>query len=498
MRKFLVLLVLAFSLFSFRCPCNCFSIVVGKKASYNGAVLFGHNEDDLGDDILRLWKIPEKRYNEEFKLLNGGKERAGESFSLVWIELKKQKVADTFLNQYGVGVASDACPSKIKGSKKGIIYFLRRLVAERAKSAREGVKIAGQLIEKHEYPQGRTLIIVDPNEGWLLHVIGGKHWLAWRVPDDAVATIPNFYTLKNLDIKNNKNVLSSEDIKKFARSEGLYNFSRDGKFNFAKVFSAEEAYKSEYNVNRQWRAIELLSGRKWPRKVGLPPYFKPSRKLSPQDLFRVLRDHYEGTELDLSNGYRNGSPNMSRKRPICYKTTKYSFVMELRSKLPGDIGNLIWFSPSRPDESPYIPIYFGIKQFKDPGMDNIPKVHSEILRRHFYPPPILRLKLSELFYYPFRVLASSVELNYIKRISLVRTKWDEVEHSFFSLQPYVENTAINIYRGKGEKEADNFLTDYVLGIMERVRLEAIRLIKYLSSFEEDKNREPEQNHISQN
>jgi len=497
MRKLLVLLVFAFSLFSLRCPCNCFSIIVGKKASYNGAVLFGHNEDDSGDGILRLWKIPERRYNEEFKLLYGGKERAGESLSLVWIELKEQKVADAFLNQYGVGVASDACPSKIKGNKGGIIYFLRRLVAERAKSARDGIKIAGELIEKHGYPQGRTLIIVDPNEGWLLHIIGGKHWLAWKVPDDAVATIPNFYTLKNLDMKNNKNVLSSEDIKEFARRKGFYNFPGNGKFNFAKVFSAEEAYKSEYNINRQWRAMELLSGRKWPRKPGLPPYFKPSRKLSPQDLFRILRDHYEGTELDLSNGYTVGSPNMNRTRPICYRTTKYSFVMELRVNLPGDIGNLIWFSPSRPDESPYIPIYFGTKQFKDAGLDNIPESHSKILKRHFYPSPILRLRLSELFYYPFWVLASSVELNYKKRISLVRAKWEEAEHSFFSLQPYIESTALGIYRGKGEKETDDFLTNYVLGTMERVRLETISLIKRFSSPEEDKKREPEQNQVPQ-
>ena len=486
MKKIIILSAL-FLFFTFQ-VFPCFTVVVGKKASYNGAVLFGHNEDDMGNGILRLWKFERKNYNEEFTLLNGDKEYIGRAASLLWIELKGQKVADTFLNEYGVALASDACPSKLKKGD-GIIYFLRRLVAEKARTAREGVQIAGALIEKHGYPEGRTLIIVDPNEGWFLHILGGKHWLAWRVPDDAVATIPNFYTLKEVNLEDRKNFMASEDIVKLAIEKGLYDPKKDGKFDFARVFSSKFSYEHPRNINRQWRALELLSGKKWPRKSGLPPYFKPDHKIKPQDIFRVLRDHYEGTDLDLTHGYRDGSPYRMNTRPICTYTTQYSFVMELRPGIPIEIGGLIWFAPTRPDSTPYIPLYFGISKFKEEYIGpRASTTHDEIKERHFNPSPSIELKRKYFFFHAFRILSDylNTDRNYLRRIDEVRKSINTLEKEYFALKPYVEKTALEIYRVKGDKEAKGFITSYVWGAMERARINTLCLIRKFSRSQVNK------------
>lgn len=466
----------------------CFSIVVGKDASYNGAVLFAHNEDDSGNDILRLWKVEARTYNEEFPLLYGGKERTAKAYSFLWIELKNQLVADTYVNEYGVAVASDACPSKIETKEEGIIYFLRRLVIERAKTAREGILIAGELIKKHGYPGGRTLIIVDPKEGWFLHILGGKHWLAWRVPDDAVATIPNFYTLKRVDLIDTSRFLASEDIIRLAIKKGLYNPERDGEFDFAKVFSNEFAYSTSRNVYRQWRAMELLSGKKYPRKPGLPHYFKSPKKISPNDLFRVLRDHYEGTDLYKVKNPERFSPHRMKARTICTYTTKYSFVLELRRKLPSSIGILMWFSPSRPGESPYIPIYFGVKNFGDEFVDREPQTHAEVLARHFNLSLNEILGIGNFFFYPFRALTDEVEKHYLEKISKVRNEWRKLEDYYWSVRPYVEESALKIYKEEGKEKAEEYLTNFVTGAMYMARRRALHLISSISRSEVNKKR----------
>ncbi len=479
--KFLLILALAFSLYP------CFSIVVGRKASYNGAVLFAHNEDDLGNDVLRLWKIERRIYNEKFPLLYGDKEQIGEAYSILWIELKNQFVADTYVNEFGVAVASDACPSKFGDSGKGILYFLRRIVAERAKSAREGVLLAGKLIKKHGYPSGRTLIIVDPEEGWFLHILGGKHWLAWRVPDDAVATIPNFYTLKKVNLNDSANFLASENVIKLAIEKGFYDPEKDGEFDFARVFSEEYAYNTSRNVYRQWRAMELLSGKKYPRKTGLPPYFKPAKKITPGDLFRVLRDHYENTDLYIRKNKRDFTPHTMKARTICAFHTRYSFVMELRNNLPMDIGTLMWFSPSRPGESPYIPIYFGVRTFGDELIGRKPASHREVLTFHFNLEPSEVMGVTNFFYYPFKVLTDQLEKDYLKKIPRIRQEWKALEEYYFSVLPYVEKTALRIYRERGKEEADKFLTNFVTGAMYMARRKALHLIEAISGTKVNKN-----------
>ncbi len=133
-------------------------------------------------------------------------------------------------------VASDNCPSredKPELTDGGIGYMLRRLVAERARTAREGVLLAGKLVERFGYiDSGRTYIIADPDEGWLFCVVNGKHWLARRVPDNEVAMVANTYTIRAVNLRNKANFLASADIVDYAKSRGWYDPQTDGPFDF--------------------------------------------------------------------------------------------------------------------------------------------------------------------------------------------------------------------------------------------------------------------------
>ena len=173
--------------------------------------------------IVNHHKVPRRSYpaGATVMLRNGGSlEQVKETWAYIWSEMPGMSFSDSYVNEWGVTVASDNCPSredKPELTDGGIGYMLRRLVAERAKTAREGVLLAGELVERFGYvDSGRTYIIADPKEGWLLCVVNGKHWLARRVPDDEVAMVANTYTIHEVILSNKANFLASADIVDYA------------------------------------------------------------------------------------------------------------------------------------------------------------------------------------------------------------------------------------------------------------------------------------------
>ena len=366
MRKSAILIIVIFLaswLFAGDDDLNCFTIVTGREASADGSVLLAHNEDDVGRLLVNIHKVPagEHRRSEVLPMKSGvALPQAGATPGLLWLEIPGTDFADSYVNEHGVAITSDACPSREdKGelSEGGIGFSLRRLVAERAKTAREGVRIAGELISRFGYnAPGRTYIIADPVEGWLLHAVKGKHWVARRVPDKEVAVIANRYTITRIDLDDKDHFQGSSDIIEYAVHRGWYNPQKDGEFDFAKTYSDPAAYADMRNIMRQWRGCDLLAAKRPKLDDPLPFSFKPDRKFRLRDLFKVLRDHYEGTKHDLSDRYRNGTPNSGKNRTICTESTQYAFVAHLRSIALRD-RPVLWLALRRPDSNAFSPWY---------------------------------------------------------------------------------------------------------------------------------------------
>lgn len=148
----------------------------------------------------------------------------------------------------------------------------------------------------------------------------------------------------------------------------------------------------------------------------------------------------------------------------------------------------MWFSPSRPGESPYIPIYFGIKNFGDEFIGREPVSHKEVLAQHFSMSSDEILNISKFFYYPFRALSEEVDKHYLQRISRVRNEWQKLEAYYWSVRPYVEESALRIYKEEGKDKAEEYLTNFVTGAMYMARRRALRLISNISSSKVNKKR----------
>jgi len=459
---------------------NCYTIVAGKKATADGSVLLAHNEDDGGRLLVNILKVQaqERRRGEMLTLKEGAVlPQAGSTAGMLWLEIPGSDFADSYVNEFGVAVTSDACPSREdKGelTEGGIGYNLRRLVAERARTARDGVRIAGELLTRFGYNSpGRTYIIADSSEGWLLHAVRGKRWVARRVPDDEVAVIANRYTITHVDLGDSHNFQGSPDIVEYAAHRGWYDPQKDGTFDFARSYSDPDDYTAMGNVMRQWRGLGLLA-KKPPRlEDPLPFSFKPDRPVRPRDLFRVLRDHYEGTKHDSSDRYRNGSPNSGENRTICTDMTQYAFVAHLRGWLPAEIASVVWIAGRRPDSNAFSPWYV--------SLDSVPRGSSRegpeaAWKSHFLPLPPQALEDPALSFNTYDRLSEEVDRQYRKRIEIVQKVWRNFEEFLFDdLKDHEKEFA---YLLKGNKAiARHLIYNYIHGLEYRKWFMAAELLK---------------------
>ncbi len=341
-------------------PCQgCFSIVVGKEASADGYVIIAHNEDDTSPQVVNHHKVPRKEYSagETVTLYNGGKlEQVEQTWAFIWSEMPGMLFSDSYINEWGVSVTSDNCPSredKPEITDGGIGYMLRRLIAERAKTAREGVLLAGKLVERFGYADsGRTYVICDPDEGWLFCVVNGKHWLAQRVNDNEVAMVANTYTIRKVDLSDGSRFLACADIITYAQSRGWYNAEKNGPFDFAAVYANPMSASHPSNIGRHTAGLSYVLAKPVSPGAALPFSVVPRRKIVAGDLMQILRHDSSPAEGPAELG-----------RPICSEATQTSFVAQLRRSVPLDTGIVYWICLASPRTSVYIPFHFGISDF---------------------------------------------------------------------------------------------------------------------------------------
>ncbi len=351
---------------------DCFTILVGKNASSDGSVLIAHNEDDLNDhNFVDLHKVPRIRHSagEKQIFLNGtdSLDEVTETYSYFWITGSKY-AEEQYLNEWGVALTSNSSQSKVLDGNGRIDHNLRRIVIERARTAKEAVRLAGWIVERFGYASsGRIYSIADPNEAWVFEVVNGKHWIARRVPDDEVVIIPNYYVIDAFRKPDTTDFLSSPDIIEYAVAHGWHDPQRDTAFNFRKAYCHRNRYDAVWNVARKWAILNLMSERQYRYDDVFPFSIKPRQKVSAQMLFALLGNHYEGTGFEpklFLNGYphRRSGLRVSDTLTVCNLYNDWSSVTQLRNYLPAGIGNIIWLAPRYPCLQPFIPWYYGIAQ----------------------------------------------------------------------------------------------------------------------------------------
>ena len=281
---------------------------------------------------------------------------------------------------------------------EGIDYgSLIYIALERCKTAREAIKCMTDLVAEYGYASsGETFSIADPNEVWLMELIGkgkvekGAVWVATRIPDDCIAAHANQARFTTINFKDKENWMWSKDVVKFARKQGYYTGKKDEDFNFQEAYAPYDFSGLYVCEARVWsffrkysddmdRYFDFASGKTFVETGGkyagerMPLYIKPNHKVSAQALKDCMRDQYEGTPLDITQGPDAGPWNSKLRygslgfkldsvqywfeRPIATQQTAWSFVAQMRGYESAKAGGILWFGVDDAATSLYVPFY---------------------------------------------------------------------------------------------------------------------------------------------
>ena len=475
---------------------GCSTVLVGKKAAVTGEVLLGHNEDNEGRLVVACYRMPRLKHAPgEMITAEEGKAKIPQvtetAAFLLWETIAEWKASysDDFVNEYGVAVVSDSCwPSKeLHGEllEGGIGYALRRIIAERAKTAREGVDIAAALVDRYGYADsGRTYIIADKNEGWLFEVVMGKHYVARRVADDEVAFIPNWFTIREVDFRDKGRWIVSPDLVSYAAERGWFTPKAPGDasgFDFAKAYMSPEMYdthwkitkdpRQDYNVLRHKYALDMITGQTFGYGQDYPFAVKPSRKMGLADLMALFRTHYEGKP-----DYRTTSPANSPHSlaTICASETQESLIVQFRENPDFTV---VWWTAGRPCTSVYVPWYLGIQRVPDGYGWKDP---VEAMAGHFKPSEADLSHNPERAWWAFMDLQNALEPRYFGEakgqearvfagidVQAVQKRWRQLEKECLNRQKAVEAEAVAVGK-KGGAAARDSLTRYTVDQAKKV------------------------------
>ncbi|MBN1845842.1 MAG: membrane dipeptidase [Sedimentisphaerales bacterium] len=440
----------------------CFSIVVGKQASAEGYVIMAHNEDDDAPQIVNHHKVARQRHRPGTKvhLRNGGTlDQVEQTWAYLWSQMPGMPYSDSYVNEWGVCITSDNCPSREDQPEitdGGIGTLLRRLVAQRARTARAGVMLAGTLVERFGYiDSGRTYIISDPQEGWLFCVVQGKHWLARRVPDHQVAMVANTYTIRQVDVADRDHVLASDDIMTYAIQRGWYNPQADGPFDFAAAYANPRVAAQPSNQGRLWRGLDYVTAEPIEYGSVLPFSLTPRHKVKLFNIMQVLRHAGEGTATSTS-----ATCPPERSCNICSEATQTSFVVQLRPDVPRDIGIVYWTCLGPPETSFFIPFPLGISTFPAGYAAQTerpsPAFYDAKVRAAFHPDPLQAFWTFANFREKARRMPSGIKARLGEQAR-------KLEQSALQLQSSIDRAAQELYP-KDKNAAAQLLTNFSRGI----------------------------------
>ena len=287
-------------------------------------------------------------------------------------------------------------------SGEGIDYgSLIYIALERCKTAREAIQCMTDLVAEYGYASsGETFSIADPNEVWLLELIGkgkvekGAVWVATRVPDDCIAAHANQARFTTINFKDKANWMWSKDVVSFARKQGYFQ-GKDKDFNFQEAYAPYDFSGLYVCEARVWsffrhfsddmdKYLDFASGKTFVETGGkyagerMPLYIKPNHKVSAQELKDCMRDQYEGTPLDITQGPDAGPWNSKLRygslgfkldsvqywfeRPIATQQTAWSFVAQMRGYEGANAGGIFWFGVDDAASTVYVPIYSTITE----------------------------------------------------------------------------------------------------------------------------------------
>jgi dipeptidase len=344
------------------------------------------------------------------------------------------------------------------------IMELERVALERASTAREAIRIMGDLATKYGYgDSGECLTVIDANEAWHFEIFGagpvekGALWAAVRIPAGHVGVSANFPRIPELHLEDKDHYMASANVMSLAEEMGWWK--KGEPFVFYKAYSnLQNGKRARYSTMREWRVFTTVAPSLHLDPFGDDPPFtvKAEKKLTKEDLMALHRDWYAGTDFDSSAGPIGGpwgNPNrlasatppagsIGLERTISIMGCSYTVVLQARGNMPAWIGGVAWFTPDDAKTGNFIPLYAGATK--------LPEAFDIGNRAEFD---------RKSAYWAFNFVGNWSQIRFNAMLEDIKAKRAQLEGKFLADQASIEQQALDLYK-KDPNAARQFVTDY--------------------------------------
>ena len=475
----------------------CTNFIIGKKASVDGSVICTYNADDYGL-FINLCHYPagthpkgivRKIFNWDTNKYQGVIPEAPQTYNVIGN-----------INEFQVSIAETTYGGREEmEDSTGILDYgsLIYLALQRSKTAREAIQVMTTLAQTYGYNSGgETFTICDPNEAWIMEMMGkgpgskGVVWVALRVPDDAICAHANQSRITKFNMNDKGNVLYSKDVVSFARSKGWFT-GKDKDFSWRDTYAKPTFGGRRFCDARVWSFFNHFANdfdKYLPWALGkdkdaedMPLWIIPNKKVSVQDVMVCMRDHYENTPLALDSSSVGGGvwempyrptplrfkvdgKNYFNERPVSTQQTAFSYVAQLRSWLPREIGGVLWFGNDDGNMVAYTPIYCGNTTqpecYNTPGADAVTFSDKNA-------------------FWVCNWVSNMVYPRYNQMFPTLKEVRDSLENSYFANQLAIEKQAVALYntdKAKAISLLNQYSNDKAQQMLHHWKDLAVRLI----------------------
>ncbi|KXB36628.1 peptidase, C69 family [Bacteroidales bacterium KA00251] len=454
----------------------CTGLLVGKKASTDGSVMISYAADS---HVLygELYHWPARDWPK-------GTMRKVVEWDTYTPLGEIPEVAHTYavlgnMNEHQLAITESTWGGRKElVNPEGLIDYgsLIYITLQRAKTAREAIKVMTNLVEKYGYhSSGESFSIADKEEAWVMELIGkgpgrkGAVWVAMRIPDNAISAHANQSRIQQIRFNDPENCIYSKDVISFAREKGYFK-GADKDFSFQKAYNPWTFSGLRGCEARVWAFFNKFCegmDKYLPLVMGdatqqpMPLYVVPKRKLSIADVRNMMRDHYEGTPMDMSQDIGAGPNNAPyrwrpmdwevdgkhyfNERAIATQQTGFVLVAQMRNWLPDEVGGILWFGVDDANTAVFTPMYASINE--------VPECY-----RHGNG-DMMNFSWTSAFWI-HNWVANMAYNRYDLMIDEIREVQVDLESSFDKTIATIDTQAKALLAGKSSQEARKFLTDF--------------------------------------
>lgn len=468
-------------------PANsCTNILVSPGASKDGSAIIVYLND--GEWIQQLQKNPAADHvpGEWLKVGSGKVLQVPHTYGRIGFQMNEKQVA--------IGETTFTGREELWNHNCFLKYWhLMELALDRAATAREAIEVMTSLVDEYGYgSEGESFSIADKHEAWILEMIGmgpekkGAVWVAMRVPDGMISAHANHARIGEFPLDDPENCFYSKNVISLAVEREYYDPSSGEPFRFNEVYCPATPATLRYCESRVWSifnraapslhlSVDYNRGVQGAKRY--PLFITPDKKLGLQDVMALVRDHYEGTPMDMTKGLEAGpfgTPNRNRpltftvdgkqcawERPISNVNTAFSFISQSRAWLPDEIGGVMWYSPDDTYTNCYTPFY--------PGMKKIPEAYAHGDHGHFS---------WNSAWWAFNFVSNYINLKYSYMIKDVQKVQKELETVALAQQDSVEQEALLAFQ-QNKNESIQLLENYCTQTANHVVYEWKELGQYL-------------------